>query len=74
MGPVILSTPTPGLEPPTGLRTRYSAGSRVRSSTWGRRMMSSPPGETVFLRSPLMSHTRTVWSRLALTTCARLRA
>ena len=74
MGPAILSIPSPELKPPTGLRVKYSAGSRGFSITWGRRMMSSPPGETVFLRSPLMSHTRTVWSRLALTTCARLRA
>ena len=37
--------------------------------TWGSRRTSSPPGDTVFFRRPLMSQTRTVWSRLALTTC-----
>jgi hypothetical protein len=33
--------------------------------TCGSRSISSPLGATLFLRSPLMSHTRTVWSRLA---------
>jgi hypothetical protein len=39
--------------------------SRLQCCTCGSRSTSSPPGETVFLRRPLMSQTRTVWSRLA---------
>ena len=44
-------------------------GTRQRQRlTCGRRRTSSPPGATVFLRSPLMSQTRTVWSKEADTT------
>jgi hypothetical protein len=46
-------------------RNHLLVASCLHGCTCGSRSTSSPPGETVFLRRPLMSQTRTVWSRLA---------
>lgn len=72
--PVFISCCMRQAQPPPACRPtlRPTCGRRSMSSAPPPGPPAPPPGATLFLRSPPMSHTRTVWSREAEATRSSL--